>query len=98
MGLESLLRNIITPNAQMETGYRVFRIELKDGDVMDGRLISEDKDAFILRRPNTTDLRVDRNSVIRSRFTRTSMMPEGLLEALKPEEVTDLFSYLKTLK
>jgi len=98
MGVESLLRNIITPNAQMEPGYRVFRIELKDGDVLDGRLISEDKDAFILRRPNTADLRVGRNTVIRSHFTKTSMMPEGLLEALKPEEVTDLFSYLKTLK
>ena len=98
MGVESLLRNIITPNAQMEPGYRVFRIELKDGDVLDGRLMSEDKDAFILRRQGTSDLRVERASVLRSHFTKTSMMPEGLLEALKPEDVSDLFAYLKTLK
>ena len=98
MGVESLLRNIITPNAQMEPGYRVFRIELKDGDVLDGRLMSEDKDAFILRRQGTSDLRVERASVLRSHFPKTSMMPEGLLEALKPEDVSDLFAYLKTLK
>ena len=98
MGVESLLRNMLTPNAQMEPGYRVFRIELKDGEVVDGRLISEDKDAFILRRQNTADLRVARTDVVRSWFTKTSMMPEGLLDAVKPEAVSDLFTYLKTLK
>ena len=98
MGVESLLRNILTPNAQMEPGYRVFRIELKEGDVLDGRLISEDKEAFILRRPNTSDLRVKRSEVRQSRYTKASMMPGELLETMKPEEVTDLFAYLKTLK
>jgi putative membrane-bound dehydrogenase-like protein len=98
MGIESLLRNIITPNAQMEPGYRVFRIELKDGEVLDGRLISEDAEAFILRRQNTADLRVKRSEVRRSWFTKMSMMPEALLEGLKPQEVSDLFAYLKTLK
>jgi putative heme-binding domain-containing protein len=98
MGIESLLRNIITPNAQMEPGYRVFRIELKDGEVLDGRLISEDAEAFILRRQNTADLRVKRSEVRRAWFTKMSMMPEALLEGLKPQEVSDLFAYLKTLK
>lgn len=98
MGVESLLRNLLTPNAQMEPGYRVFRIELKDGEVLDGKLIAEDGDAFVLRRQNTADLRVERSNVRRSWFTKMSMMPEGLLEAMKPEEVSDLFAYLKTLK
>ena len=98
LGVEALLRNILTPNAAMEPGYRVFRIELKDGDVLDGRLMSEDKDAFILRRQSTADLRVKRSDVLRSSYTKASMMPEGLLEAVKPEDVSDLFAYLKTLK
>jgi putative heme-binding domain-containing protein len=98
LGVEALLRNVLTPNAAMEPGYRVFRIELKDGDVLDGKLVSEDRDAFVLRRPNTVDLRVPRSDVLRSRFTKMSMMPEGLLDALQPGEVSDLFTYLKTLK
>ena len=40
-GLETLLRAVITPNAAMEAGYRTFRIELKDGDTLDGFLVSE---------------------------------------------------------
>jgi len=98
LGVESLLRNILTPNAQMEPGYRVFRMELKNGEVLDGRLISEDKDAFILRRPKTSDLRVPRSDVRQTRFTKMTLMPEGLLEGMKPEDVSDLFAYLKTLK
>ena len=82
----------------MEAGYRMFRVELKDGDVLDGLLVSEDKDAIVLRRPNSEDHRIPQSAIRRAGFTKMSMMPEGLLDALKPDEVTDLFAYLKTLK
>ena len=98
LGVEALLRNILTPNAAMEPGYRVFRVELKDGDVLDGIRVSEDKDAIVLRRQNVEDARIPQSNVRKAAFTRTSMMPEGLLDGLKPQEVSDLFSYLKTLR
>lgn len=98
LGVEALLRNILAPNAAMEPGYRVFRVELKDGDVLDGIRVSEDKDAIVLRRPNLDDARLAQKDVRKAAFTKSSMMPEGLLDALKPEQVSDLFAYLKTLK
>ena len=98
LGVEALLRNILTPNAAMEPGYRVFRVELKDGDVLDGIRVSEDKDAIVLRRQNVEDTRIPQSTVKRAAFTRTSMMPDGLLDALQPQEVSDLFAYLKTLR
>jgi len=98
MGTEAVLRAVLTPNAAMEAGYRVFRVELKDGDVLDGLLVSQDNDAIILRRQNTEDLRIPRNTVKRTSFTRMSMMPEGLLDGLKAEDVSNLFAYLRTLK
>jgi len=98
LGIEALLRNILTPNAAMEAGYRMFRVQLKDGDVLDGLLVSQDNESIVLRRPNTEDQRIPQNQVSRAAFTKRSIMPEGLLEALKPDEVTDLFAYLQTLK
>jgi putative heme-binding domain-containing protein len=98
MGTETLLRAVLTPNAAMEAGYRAFRVETKEGDVIDGLLVSQDNEALVLRRPNSEDLRIPRGTVKRADFTRTSMMPEGLLEALKPEEVSNLFAYLRTLR
>ncbi len=98
LGVEALLRNILTPNAAMEPGYRAFRVELKDGDVLDGLLVSQDKEAIVLRRQNTEDLRIPQHNVKRAAFTRMSMMPDGLLDAFQPSDVSDLFAYLKTLK
>ena len=98
MGTEAVLRAVLTPNAAMEAGYRIFRVELKDGDVLDGLLVSQNNEAIILRRQNTEDLRIPRGTVKRASFTRMSMMPEGLLDGLKPEDVSNLFAYLRTLK
>jgi putative heme-binding domain-containing protein len=98
MGTEALLRAILTPNAAMEAGYRAFRVELKGGDVLDGLLVSQDKEAIILRQPNREDQRILQEKVVRAGYTKTSIMPEGLLDAMPTPDVTDLFAYLKTLK
>ena len=98
MGPEALLRAVLTPNAAMEAGYRTFRVELLDGDIVDGRLISQDNEGIVLGRPNAEDLHLKRANVRRAAFTKTSLMPEGLLESLPTRDVTDLFAYLQTLK
>ena len=97
-GVETLLRNVLTPNAAMEAGYRAFRVETRDGEVLDGIRVSEDREAIVLRRPNVEDLRVPQADVRKAGFTRTSMMPEGLLDPLPAAQVSDLFAYIKTLK
>ena len=97
-GIEALLRHILAPNAAMEAGYRRFRIETRDGEVLDGLFVSQDATALVLRQPNAEDQRIPRSNVKRAAFTRLSVMPEGLLEGLKAEDVSDLFTYLKTLR
>lgn len=98
MGLEGVLRNIMTPNAAMEAGYRIFRTELKSGDIVDAFYVGEDKEAFIVRQPGLPDRRISKKDVRTTRYIRRSLMPEGLLDALNDEQVTDLMSYLMTLK
>ena len=96
-GDEALLRNILTPNAAMEAGYRRFRIETQDGEVHEGLLAASDAESLTLRQPNTEDRKFSQSTLRRSGFLKGSMMPEGLLDALKPQEVADLFTYLRTL-
>jgi putative heme-binding domain-containing protein len=97
-GIEALLRNILAPNAAMEAGYRRFRVETREGEVQEGLLVSQDENAIVLRQINSEDLRIARADVKRAGFTRISMMPEGLIEPLPAEQVSDLFAYLKTLR
>ena len=98
IGMEALLRNILTPNAAMEGGYRKFRVETKDGELVEGLLVSQDTTAIVLRQPNVPDTRIPQTNVRKAEFTNISVMPEGLLEAMQPAQVSDLFAFLKTLK
>ncbi len=98
MGTEAILRNILTPNAAMENGYRIYRVELKNGDLVEAFFVSEDKDAVIVRLPGAADRRIAKSEIARTQYLRRSLMPEGLLDALPPEQVSDLFAFLRTLK
>jgi putative heme-binding domain-containing protein len=96
-GTEAILRNVLTPNAAMEGGYRAFRVITLDGRVVQGLLVSQDADAIVIREPEKADVRIPTRDIAQAGFSTISIMPEGLLEAMKPEEVSDLFAYLKTL-
>ena len=98
MTLEGLLRSVLTPNAAMEAGYRVFRVELQNDEVLDGFFVSQDDEALVVRIPNSEDRRILRKTVRRSGFIRRSIMPEGLLEAMTEKDATDLLTYLRGLK
>jgi putative membrane-bound dehydrogenase-like protein len=98
MGTEAILRNILTPNAAMEPGYRVFRAELTDGSLKEGFLARQDAEAVVIRLPGIDDERIPTEKLRKAGFVRRSLMPEGLEAAFTPEQWTDLFAYLKTLR
>ena len=97
-GVESMLRNILTPNAAMESAYRTFRVLTEDESIHEGFLVEENAAAMVLRIPGATDRRILRSAIRQSGFASRSLMPEGLLENLSDAQVIDLFAYLKTLK
>ncbi len=97
-GVEPLLRNVLTPDAAMEAGYRRYRIETGGGDTLEGLLAHQDADHVTLRQPNSEDQKFRRTDLKRAGFVRGSVMPSGLLEALPENQAADLLSYLNTLK
>lgn len=97
-GTEAILRNVLTPSAAIEGGYRNFRVVTRDGRVLQGLLVSRDADAIVLRQPNTADVRVASSDVAQADFTSLSVMPAGILESMTAQEVSDLFAHLATLR
>ncbi len=97
-GVEALLRNLLTPSAAMESAYRVHRVVTMDGAVQEGFLAEERPDAIVLRMPGSTDRVVPRSAIREAAYLRRSLMPDGLLEALPAEQVSDLFAHLKSLR
>ena len=97
-GTDGLLRALLTPSAAMEAGYRKFRVETHDGEIHEGFLVEQDVAGVTLRQPNAEPMKIPAANVKRAGFQNVSIMPEGLLEALEPKQVSDLFAYLRSLK
>ncbi|MFZ9937787.1 MAG: DUF7133 domain-containing protein [Luteolibacter sp.] len=98
MGIDSLLRNILTPNEQLESGYYRHDIRLTDGTFASGFLASESAEALTLRRIGADDLVIPRASIASHQIAKRSLMPEGLIDGFTDQQVSDLFSYFLSLK
>jgi putative membrane-bound dehydrogenase-like protein len=98
MGPEAIVRNILTPNAAIEPGYRIYRVTLKDGSLLDAFFVSEDKNAVVIRQMGAADRRIERKDIASTQFLRQSLMPEGLLDSFTDQQRKDLFAYLMSLK
>ncbi len=98
VGVDALLRNLLTPGAARESAYRIFRVVTREGRVQEGFLVEENVDTLLLRRPGAEDRRIRRSDIRSSGYLPRSLMPEGLLELLGEAQVSDLFAHLKSLR
>ncbi|MDB4520171.1 c-type cytochrome [Akkermansiaceae bacterium] len=98
MSTEALLHNILTPNAQMESGYYRHDIILKDGSKISGSLVEETTTQLSVQPIGTAVKIVPRGNISQHKITKSSLMPEGLIDHLSDEQITDLFTYIRTLK
>ena len=98
MSTEALLHNILTPNAQMESGYYRHDIILKDGSKVSGSLVNQTKEALSIQPVGTAIQVIALTRIKNHKITKSSLMPEGLIDHLSPEQVSDLFTYIRTLK
>ncbi len=98
MSTDALLHNILTPNAQMESGYYRHDIILKDGGKISGSLVGESKESLSIQPVGTAIQVIPRTNVAQHKVTKSSLMPEGLIDHLSPAQVADLFTYIRSLK
>ena len=91
--LDYLLENIVDPSAVVTADFRMSILDLKDGRVLNG-LIAARTERTLTLKTMTESLTVERGEIASIRESSVSLMPEGLLEALTPEQVRDLIAYL----
>jgi len=91
--LDYLLENIVDPSAVVSADFRMSVFKLKDGRVLNG-LVSAKTDRSIALRTMTESLTLERGDVEAIEDSSLSLMPEGLLDALQPDQARDLIGYL----
>lgn len=88
-----LLENVVDPGAVVAAEQRLSVVTLKDGRVVSGLLRDANERTLTVVGPGGR-LTVSREEVQSAETVAASAMPEGLLEALTPEDVRDLMAYL----
>jgi putative heme-binding domain-containing protein len=91
--LDYLLENVIDPSAVVPAEYRNTIVTLKDDRVLNGVLRNQ-TDRTISIQNQTGLVTVERTEIESLQNSALSVMPEGLLEPLKPDDRRDLIAYL----
>jgi putative heme-binding domain-containing protein len=89
---------IIFPSRDVAPPYRVTRIETRAGQVHYGIIAFFSADGVILQTGAATTVRLATPDIASQSPSTRSLMPNGLLKGLNPEDLADLYSYLQTLK
>ncbi|WP_406700497.1 PVC-type heme-binding CxxCH protein [Singulisphaera sp. Ch08] len=91
--IDYILENVLDPGAAVGRDFQLTTIATTDGRLLSG-IIREQNEASITVQTANDRLILPREDVDDLKVSNASMMPEGLLDKLSPEEVRDLFSYL----
>ena len=90
-----LLENIVAPSREILEAYRTEVVLTIDEIVVTGVIESEDDEILVLLTPDQKRVEIYQDDIEERKTSKLSLMPEGQLDTLKPEEVRSLFKYLQ---
>lgn len=93
----ALYNSILFPDQGISFGFEGYRIELKDGSTVMGKIVSETEEKIDLQYM-TSQQTVDKSQVVSKTKMETSLMPGNLHSSMSQQELVDLVEYLSGLK
>ncbi len=91
--LDYLLHNIIDPSAEVSPDFLISILSLNDGRTLVGTIKRETDEALTVQLSNET-ITLRKNEIKSRQANAQSLMPEGILQSLSPEQQKDLLGYL----
>ena len=96
--LDYILLNSVDPSYDVPDSYKMVIVQTDDGRVLNGVVAEEDNQRLVLKTVEQPRVVLLKSDIARQRVSEKSMMPEGQLEKLKPQEVINLIAYLQTIE
>lgn len=94
--LMRLLSNVVNPSQEIREGFKTEVIETDDGLVITGFLESQDDSELVVKQADGRAVRVLKEAIVDRFDSPDSLMPAGLLTDLDPQQLRDLFAYLRS--
>ena len=93
--MDYLLENILDPNAAIGKDYQMVEITTTGFQKITGLILNRTPNVLTIKTLND-QITLPTDEVDQIKPTTLSMMPEGLLTPMKPNEVRDLIAYLQS--
>jgi putative membrane-bound dehydrogenase-like protein len=92
---EAILLHVLVPNHEVLPVFSAYRVETIDGRLLTGLVTSESQTSITIRQAQGVEETIPRDSIEALTPTQLSLMPDGLEQTLKPQDLADLVAYLK---
>lgn len=94
--LDYILLNSVDPSYDVPDGYKTVTVLTIDGRLINGVIAEEDATRLVLKTVEQPRLVIAKEDIDTRKLSDKSMMPEGQLDQMKPQEMIDLIKYLRT--
>jgi putative heme-binding domain-containing protein len=93
-----LLEQVVEPSKQIAEGFTGYTAQTADGDVVSGLRVKQDDREVVLKDATGQLVHIPIAEAKTVRPLTTSIMPEGLLDNLEPQQAADLMAFLASQK
>jgi putative heme-binding domain-containing protein len=90
----SVMKDILEPSAAINPDHLAYQVELNDGDVLSGVIVTDTPAEIALGDSSGATIAVDRKRIRNIKPSALSIMPEGLLTGLTAQSQKDLLTFL----
>jgi putative membrane-bound dehydrogenase-like protein len=95
-GPQDFLMAILDPNAAIEPRFVNYQIETKDGRALSGVVKAETAASLTLVQGGGLEEKILRSDIAEIKASNLSLMPEGLEQAMTPQDLANLIVYLRS--
>ena len=93
---KSMLESTIHPNMVVSNQFEQHELTMKDGSLVIGKIVTEEKDHYSLVQSGLQPLNlteIEKSKVASKKGSKFSMMPGGLINSMNANELKDLIAY-----
>jgi len=93
--VEDFILAILDPNAALEPKFVAYEVETTDGRSLHGVVRNETATGLSVAQANGVEEKILRSQIKELRASKLSLMPEGLEQAITPQDMADLIAWLR---
>jgi len=91
-----VMKDIVQPSAAINPDRIAYVVALTDGSSANGIVLEDTAQTLVLGQVAGVNLTIPKDKIAGMKASAVSLMPEGLLQALTPNQIRDLMTFLLT--